>query len=288
MTLEKREGLMMIHRRLAAVSAMVLALSAVPAGMGGWTGGPAGAEARDMPPQRPPGFLGADKVPDFRAFLPGPPEAESALGETDAEVFDAMRRLEGSARWRMAQEDADLTYAAELGRFSCALGATYDAASTPALARLLARSMSDLGAMIGAAKDAYKRPRPFLEHEGALCLKPSDALAKSGSYPSGHAAAGWTYALILAEIAPDRAAPILARGRAIGESRVVCGVHYVTDIEDGRMLATALVTALNGNAGFRGAVAEARQELEALKADGAKAPDATICQADQEMLHRPW
>jgi acid phosphatase (class A) len=31
--------------------------------------------------------------------------------------------------------------------------------------------------------------------------------------------------LILAELAPERATPILNRGRAYGESRVVCGVH---------------------------------------------------------------
>jgi acid phosphatase (class A) len=275
---------MMIHARFAAVSAMVLALSAVSAG--GWTG--AGADAREAAPQRPAGFLGADKAPDFRAVLPGPPKEGTPLGAADAAVFRDMRRLEGSARWRMAQEDADLSYSAELERFSCALGVTVDPAATPALSRLLSRTMADLGAMIGAAKKAYKRPRPFLKHEGALCLKPSDALARSGSYPSGHAAAGWTYALVLAEIAPERAAPILARGRAIGESRVVCGVHYVTDIDGGRTLATALVAALNGNAGFRGALADARQDLEALKAHGAKAPDEAACEAQREMLQRPW
>lgn len=281
------DAIMMIHARLAALSVMLLALAVAPGGIASRTDGAPGAQEKAAP-QRLPGFLGADKVPDFRAILPGPPAGDSPLGEMDAEVFQAMRGLEGSARWRMAQQDADLAYATELERFSCALGARFDAAGTPALSRLLSRVMTDLGAMIGSSKDAYKRPRPFLAHEGALCLKPSDSLARSGSYPSGHAAAGWTYALVLAEIAPDRAAAILARGRAIGESRVVCGVHYVTDIDGGRTLATALVAALNGTAEFRAAVAAARQELEALRTGGAPAPDAAACTAQREMLRQPW
>ena len=41
--------------------------------------------------------------------------------------------------------------------------------------------------------------------------------------PNLHPSAiGWTWALTLSEISPDQTDAILARGRAFGESRVVC------------------------------------------------------------------
>ena len=39
---------------------------------------------------------------------------------------------------------------------------------------------------------------------------------------------GWTVGLIMAEVAPDRATEILARARAFGEGRLVCGVHTLS------------------------------------------------------------
>ena len=49
---------------------------------------------------------------------------------------------------------------------------------------------------------------------GLACTARSEALAKSPDYPSGHASWGWAVGLILAELAPDRAVPILQRARA--------------------------------------------------------------------------
>ena len=94
---------------------------------------------------------------------------------------------------------------------------------------------------------------------------PSDELTASPSYPSGHSAMGWLYALLLAEIDPSHAAAIVQRGRAYGESRVVCGVHYYSDIEGGRMTASALVAALHGAPEFETDVASARAEMFSLR-----------------------
>jgi acid phosphatase (class A) len=49
---------------------------------------------------------------------------------------------------------------------------------------------------------------------------------KDDSYPSGHTAIGLAWALILCELFPENANLILDRGRAFGESRVVCNVHW--------------------------------------------------------------
>src|SRR5690606_38014770 len=96
--------------------------------------------------------------------------------------------------------------------------------------------------------------------EGPTCVETSEAFAASGSYPSGHSAVGWLYALVLAEVDPEHAAAIIARGRAYGESRVVCGVHFVSDVDAGRLASSAVFAALAGNAEFQADIASAREE----------------------------
>ena len=80
--------------------------------------------------------------------------------------------------------------------------------------------MTDIGLAPYSAKNAYQRERPFMVRGETVCTpKDEEALRKDGSYPSGHTAIGWGWALILTELAPDRAEQILARGRSFGESR---------------------------------------------------------------------
>ena len=150
-------------------------------------------------------------------------------------IFEETRKLENGSRWQLAANDDRINLKALLEDFGCSAGADLSSVDAPALTRVLVRSSADLFPLIGAAKDAFKRPRPFLEHEGPICVMPSDELTASPSYPSGHSAMGWLYALLLAEIDPSHADAIVQRGRAYGESRVVCGVHYYSDIEGGRM-----------------------------------------------------
>jgi acid phosphatase (class A) len=150
----------------------------------------------------------------------------------------------------------------------------------------VARANADLIAMVGDAKDHYRRARPFVTESGPICVDVSPEFAASGSYPSGHSAAAWLYALLLSEIDPDHAAPIVARGRAFGESRTVCGVHYASDVEGGRLTATALVAALHGNAEFEADITAARAELANARATAPK-PEAASCPA-AGALATPW
>jgi acid phosphatase (class A) len=91
-------------------------------------------------------------------------------------------------------------------------------------------------------------------------------LEKDGSYPSGHSAIGWAWALVLAEVAPERADTILARGLAFGESRMVCNVHWRSDVEAGRTMAAATVARLHADPTFVADLVEAKREVAALRA----------------------
>ena len=83
-----------------------------------------------------------------------------------------------------------------------------------------------------------------------VCTPEDDeALRADGSYPSGLTAIGWGWALILAQLMPDRADAILERGRAFGESRAVCNVHWYSDVVAGRIVGSAAVAPASGRRG---------------------------------------
>jgi acid phosphatase (class A) len=224
--------------------------------------------------------------PDYRLFLPPPPAAGTPLAVADAAIFEETRKLENSPRWQLAANDDRINLKALLADFGCSAGADFSSVDAPALTRVLVRSSADLFPLIGAAKDAFRRPRPFAEHQGPICVMPSEELTASPAYPSGHAATGWLYALLLAEIDPSHAAAIMQRGRAYGESRVVCGVHYYSDIEGGRITASALVAALHGAPEFETDIASARAEVFSLR--GKAQPAAAACESEKANLATPW
>jgi acid phosphatase (class A) len=231
------------------------------------------------------GYLAAGAV-DSASVVPPPPPPGSARAEADRKVFLATRALEGSPRWAMAASDNDQSIGATLDDFSCALGVKLDAASAPATVQLFTRLIPDAARTIDTAKHHFDRKRPFLLDPGPICTLKTDELAKSPDYPSGHSSWGWIAALMFAEVAPDHATQVLARGRAYGESRVVCGVHTPSAVEAGRVNGAALVAALHSSGAFRADLDLARTELSSLRAAG-HTPDAGKCQAQAQLIAKP-
>ncbi|MES2340117.1 MAG: phosphatase PAP2 family protein [Pseudomonadota bacterium] len=231
----------------------------------------------------PTGYLTAQTWPDAAVILPPAPATGSPREAQDQAVYKASRALEGSPRWSLAQNDVPSLPANMLTDFSCAMDVQLSPQTTPRLMAMLSRMGIDASRQVSSVKDVFKRKRPYLiAGEGNICAPKSDSLAASPDYPSGHATWGWGVALILAEIAPDRATPILTRGRAFGESRVVCGVHSVSAIEAGRTNGAALVATWHGDPAFRADLEAVRAEIEAVRKAGAK-PEAGACKVEAEL-----
>jgi acid phosphatase (class A) len=87
----------------------------------------------------------------------------------------------------------------------------------------------------------------------------------------------------MAEVAPDRATEILARARAFGEGRLVCGVHTLSAVEAGRMNGSIVVAALHGQEAFRKDLDEVRKEVAAARKAG-PAPDPAMCAKEAELV----
>lgn len=198
----------------------------------------------------------APPIIDGAALAGPPPAAVSPQGAADRL---AMRPAVDEAR--LAQAVADLAFD-PWRAFGPVIGDGFNADRLPATARVLANVTRALGGPINGAKDAYDRPRPYAADRSVMQCDTLPANAgMGGSYPTGHGAAGWAWALTLAELAPARVDSILQRGRDFGESRIICGYHFPSDIEAGRLIAAGVVARLHADAGFRRELDAARREL---------------------------
>jgi acid phosphatase (class A) len=111
-------------------------------------------------------------------------------------------------------------------------------------------------------KDHYNRTRPLIGNDLPVCVPREDWMKTNASYPSGHSMTGWAWALILGELEPGKVGPLMQAGDAIGESRIICGVHYRSDVEAGRKLGAAMVARLHSDPAFLSDLAAARAELK--------------------------
>jgi acid phosphatase (class A) len=212
------------------------------------------------------GYLTQASLPDSVALLPPPPAEGSAALARDEEIAANNIALRNSARWALAVADANLRFPQAADTFACALDMPITEADSPRTYTLLRRTLSDAGRSTAAAKKYYARPRPFLINNEPICTPDEIAgYRNSGAYPSGHAAVGWAWALILAELVPEQSEAILARGLAFGNSRAVCNIHWQSDVEQGRVMAAATVARLHAEPDFRADMDAARDELGAVR-----------------------
>jgi acid phosphatase (class A) len=237
------------------------------------------------PPARSSYLIG--NAVDFAAVLPPAPQNGDARDQADRRIFLATRALQGTPRWQMAADDADLGTAAMLRHFSCSLDIGLTPQQAPRLVALLQQATREAAQSMARAKDFYKRQRPFLVDQGPTCVSP-DTVGNSYDYPSGHTTAGWTWALVLAQVDPPHAVPILARGRAIGDSRVVCGMHNASAVEGSLTLTSAVLAAAAGSPAFQSDLAAARSELLALRSAPHSQPEAARCAAEAELVRSYW
>lgn len=208
------------------------------------------------------GYLEPSALPDSLALLPPPPAAGSAAETRDREAAAAAVAQRDTPRWQLATRDADLFSPAATGAFSCAAGVEIGPKTTPRLDALLRKTLPDLGLASYAAKTRYQRTRPFVVNGEPNCTPEASAmLAKDGSYPSGHASIGFGWGLILAELIPARATRLTARGHEFADSRRVCNVHWLSDVEAGQVVAAATVARLHAEPQFRKDLDAARKEL---------------------------
>ena len=208
-------------------------------------------------------FLTLEQTPNSLAYIPEPPTFDSVAFMRDKAAFDAGRMLKGTPRWDEATRDSNLSDAEIAKPFSEAFGIEISPTNTPVTYSIIKKLRTDgVGYATKVAKNHYMRIRPFMFFNTGTCTPDwEEDLRKGGSYPSGHTTFGWATALILAEIRPDRQETILKRGYEYGQSRVICGAHWQSDIDAGRMTGSAEVARLHADPQFMKTLEEAKREI---------------------------
>ena len=111
-------------------------------------------------------------------------------------------------------------------------------------------------------KTHYMRVRPYVYFdEPTIYPDDEEELRTNGSYPSGHTIRGWTAALVLSEVNPDSANALLARGYEFGQSRVIAGYHWQSDVDAARLVASAAVARMHADERFLELLEKARKEF---------------------------
>ena len=231
------------------------------------------------------GYLDRTVLPNSLALVPPPPDAGSPAFAADEAAYRVTRPLLKGPRGVLAANDARLTFPAVTEAFSCAAGLDITERATPHLYTLIRRTLVDAGLATYSAKEHYQRKRPFVQFKDASCTPEEDArLAKDGSYPSGHGALGWAWGLVLAELMPERADALIQRGYAFGQSRVICGVHWQSDVDAGRVVGAAAVARVHSDPVFQAQMHSAAGEIPAARAAGLGS--TSDCAAEATALKR--
>jgi len=146
--------------------------------------------------------------------------------------------------------------------FSEPFGLTISKEETPEIYKVMRDGTATCDSICTLPKRYYMRKRPFMRfHEQTLTPDDEPALSRNGSYPSGHTLLGWSSALLLSEINPERADTILARGLMYGDSRVIVGAHWQSDVDAGRLAASVAYARLHTSERFLSQMRLARLEF---------------------------
>lgn len=232
-----------------------------------------------------PGYLLEDTHRRLGEAVPPAPVTGSVEDRADRAQSDRYRALEGGDRWILATAHAEVRAPYAFAHFDCALGTRLNERQRPALQALFDKLLHDADEAAEIAKARLARPRPVADDpERRACQRLTDAQKQTPSHPSGSATVGAAYGEVLAELVPDRAAEVRASGEQIALSRVVCGMHYPRDVEDGADLGRAVAAAVIATPAFQADAVAARAELAAARAEGLIHPG---CAAERAALASP-
>ncbi len=206
----------------------------------------------------------ANIMPDGRRILSQPVDTASYRYYGDVAQYMDAKSKRAAGRGEQAKADADCSLDAILKAFSEPLGVRIDSKTAPNLTELIKETRNALQANAAdLAASAQFRKRPYVQLGEVPFAGEYDS--KNSSYPSVESEISWGVGLVLTEIAPGRANDILTLGFRMGESGIITGQHWATDIIAARIMAAAVLAHMNSDEAFKKLLDEARKEYDTLK-----------------------
>lgn len=211
-------------------------------------------------------YCSIEELPEAKEYLPAPPDVHSYRYAEDVIQWTWGKSIRNTERGKRASDESDLSSQCLYRIMGEALGLELTPSITPAICNLISRCASTGNASIGYIKNYYIRSRPFMVFNDPIWGKyDGDYLRKNGSYPSGHQISILTAAFALAEIAPEKQDTILRRAFEYGDSRVIVGAHWQSDIDAARLAASATFVQLHNEATYTNDMMAAYMEYQKIK-----------------------
>ena len=203
-----------------------------------------------------PSFVAAAETHSF-LILPTPADAQS--DKTRAELAELHRyegaRTEAQKVAAMADDKNETIFL-----FQQQFGDWFNAQALPLTAAFGVRVKNDEGINTAAAKEGFARVRPYNQDHSLhpVCVTKT----RDDSYPSGHATTGYLMALTLIDMAPEKRDVLLARADDYANNRLVCGVHFRSDVEASKLVAYTIHAVMASKPQYQQEMAVARAELQ--------------------------
>jgi acid phosphatase (class A) len=189
-------------------------------------------------------------------LLPEPPSASSTIAHDELKELHRLERERTDAQVAAAKADDQEQ---DIFIFRAVFGSSFTPDNLPLLTKLSAELHAEEGVASSPLKAGFARPRPY---QADATLHPiCKVTTEPNSYPSGHALGGYMLAFALIDIVPEKKSAILARADDYAHNRLVCGVHYPSDLVASRQIAAALFGSMSSNPDFRKDLAAARAEM---------------------------
>jgi acid phosphatase (class A) len=198
---------------------------------------------------------GKPAIVELSNLLPPPPAAGSIAAQHDLQAVLAAQQARTPTDMAAAKADSERS----VFRFADVLGPGLQPNALPKTAAFFQRTADLDKREVKDAKNYWRHPRPSVVSNQVHPLsveKPND-----WSYPSGHATFGYTTAVLLANMLPEKRAAIFARAEVYAEHRIVMGVHFPSDIEAGDVAGTVIAAEIMQDPQWRQGYEAARLEL---------------------------
>ena len=216
--------------------------------------------------QRIEPYIPEDEMPDVVRIVPAPPVDPSP--DFDHDILRYMwgkQQRKDPDRLAMAVRDAVWSLDTTLVILGEPFGLEISREKTPAIYEVLTRGVTTIEVIRFKPKAHYFRIRPFAYfQEPSIFPQDDEWLSGEGSYPSGHTIRAWACALLMAQINPLRAEAVFHRAWLSGESRVISGCHWQSDVDASRLVAGIGYSRLQTSPAFQQDMARAQEEFRRL------------------------
>jgi len=210
-------------------------------------------------------FYFTENAPRIEKVLPDPPGMSDPLFFNDLSQYEWGKEQRSTERGDLAVKDAHINAKYFMERFSPVMSRTVTPEKNPILFKLLSRAHLTEQQAGRSAKSYFHRVRPYQQFNEPTSVPDHENPTDFTSYPSGHTHASWLVGMILTAIDPANTEGIMKVAFELGQSRVIVGFHYQSDVDAGRVAGSITFARLCAMPEFIGMLQAAAAEFSSTK-----------------------